>query len=528
MKKVLALALVMALALFILTACGGNGNDNNMGNGNTTQPTEPPTTITPQQTTPPGGSTPAPSNNATPTPETTPAPTTEPTPEPTPEPVAFTRILEATIFSDGVAWVLPYIEGVNTRSNPNSMHNIGIRANGVWRIGDRPHTPGIWHLVDINGNTLLVSGENESPITPFSNGAGLITRADGTIEMINKAGEILSSPTSGDYEEILFFLQNYGAMVVRRQVNTWELTETQFGIIGSNGEWLLPIQGNFVFPMENRSDIQLTLSGVNAYLGDGIFRISSPPDHNGRVNNHGLFNILTGEAFLDILGLDTMPNFENGYGIYVQWARPGGVHVIDTEFNTNRVFEGTGGAVVLGEYREGLFYMATSPMLTAHTAVSDRQTNGFYDRDGNLIIDLEHLTVLDRSGGTIFTRSGEIFGAPVLPHFSGGYSVLILRNDQRADFYTIIDKNGTFMFEPRPYTITNTFHAARIDSGLLLIHENNSVVAMNMQGETVFVIENFPNFSSAILQEFKFNDGVARIFSGGEVFFIDTTGQRLF
>ena len=377
MKKFLAITLVMVLALLILTACGNNGNDSNVGNGDTTQQTQPPATNAPVQNQP-GGTTPAPGNNTTTTPGTTPVPTTDPTPEPTPEPAAFTRILEATEFSDGVAWVLPYIEGVNTRNNPGSMHNQGTRANGVWWIGEEPHTPGTWYLVDRSGNTLLVSGEGESPVTPFSNGAGLIRRADGTVEMINKAGEVLSSPELGDYDEIISFLREYGAIVVRRQVNTWELTETQYGIIDSSGNWQIPLRG------WDRS-MGMYPAAINRYIGNGFY-------YNTRYHFRSMFNIFTGEAQnVTASGWETLRNFENGYGVFFQSQN---IHVADINLNTNELFTGIiSEPAVLGEYREGLFFMQT------RSFTDGEPMRGFFDRDGNLVIDLRHLTIVVTASG---------------------------------------------------------------------------------------------------------------------------------
>jgi hypothetical protein len=322
---------------------------------------------------------------------------------------------------------------------------------------------------------------------------------------------------------------------VHRQINTFQLTEAQFGAIDSNGKWIVPLSAGNNF------------DGHLIHIGDGFVRIRKSNTHTGNITVLDLLNISTGEivhgeiqsenhsayntTHYRPVGWTTVNNFENGYGVFSPYAfQNTNVYSTDTAGNTRLIIENvpsaSAGREYVGEYREGLFYLISGGGRDAKT--------GFYDINGNLVIDLSEYTVVHSARGRM-----------MVPAFSGGYCPLVLQNAQGAHFYTVIDKTGRFLFEPKPYPYSwddKTF--VTHDSGLIMLwqevgseHRSFKVTAVDTSGKTVFELSNLdsfrnrPNFQSG--SQFNFHEGVAHVsviirnYEFDE-YYIDKTGKRLF
>jgi len=353
-------------------------------------------------------------------------------------------------FSDGVAWV---------------------------------RTGTVWNLIDKTGRILLVPKGVSRPASNFSHGVALVNLVGRPSELIDKTGKVISSPESGDYGVIDRFIPEIGMIVVRRQINTFERTETQVGLINNTGNWVVPLQGGRSF---------------GQYLGEGLIRTSRMVNNSG-VNE--LYNVFTGEVFEAKDGTWTSTTrFENGYGVFYSGNS---ISSTDTKGNIKEIITGVNHIHYLHDYREGLFFLRDNM----------NQLQGFYDINGNSVIDLSKYTIALRSGWSI--------------SFNDGYCVLALENDQKSPFYTVIDKTGKFMFEPRPRNNDERFRM-EIQSGVLVawFHGHN-VHDYGPYG-------NVQDFSGNIIGDTLSRGGGSSLyFSEGAAYihgryYIDTTGKRLF
>jgi len=198
---------------------------------------------------------------------------------------------------------------------------------------------------------------------------------------------------------------------------------------------------------------------------------------------------------------------ENGSGVYGGYHSHHNyqdtyrnVYTINMPGQVRRIFgEEIKANMVLGDYKEGLFYYSDKGR-----RVDGKHGNnqGFFNISGELVIDLSKY---DMSNKDIIA-------------FSDGYCFLVVRNPQGTEFYTIIDKSGKEMFAPRIYS-----YAERdLKNGIYIIQNGEeSFSIMNTSGDEVGRIGQVENVSN-------FNEDVALVEKGVEIFYIDKTGKRLF
>jgi len=372
----------------------------------------------------------------------------------------YKAIAEGRSFSDGVAWV---------------------------------RSEGIWHCVDKTGKIVLSLQQDETPSSDFFHGVALVNRADQTAELINKNGVVISSPKSGEYDEIVDILHDIGMIRVSKRIVTIQVTETQAGIIDNQGSWQVRLTNDAAL--------------VNGdYIGEGVIVSGGDRISAHRQVDWFFYNIIDGNSLAiskqpnssennyRITG--TISNFHNGFGLFTTYEYDDGgtrgfdingqVYSMNNRGQTRLLFSDNLRIYALSRYTEGLLFFQ----------------NGFYDIEGNNVIDLSRYS---------FFRNVSDF------YFLGEYCLIIIRNPQNTSFYTIIDKTGKQMFEPRlseGVTISNIGH------GLFSIRQNNNTSIINSSHEVILELGN-ADISN-------FNEGVALVRSGGEIYYIDTTGKRLF
>ena len=419
-------------------------------------------------------------------------------------------------FSDGVAWVQPKPENESERVTVQSegpINEMGTKSsNSGLKLTPPSRYSGQWFCVDKTGKILLKLNAQEAPLSDFSNGVSVVARENDGIVMIDKNGKVISSPELGDYDEILYFIKEIGVIIVNKYINTFQVTETQFGAINCNGDWTIPLSADNM------------LGYTWEYIGDGFIRIYSDYSTYRPTKIKALLNVLTGEvvnpkydtAIYDLVEITAVHNIENGIGVWDPYYSSNGVsrnvnlHSIDASWNTLEIIQNvqytvnSSKNVTMADYADGLFY------------VYDKK--GFYDIEGNLVIDLNEYKFE--------------FSTP--PVFSGGYYLLELRNDQYSSFFTLIDKTGEFQFDPKPYT-GYVLHEA----GSIILYDLNeneaddsraiyNVSMLDTFGNTVVELGSRRSFSA-----FEFHEGCIKISvsSDGivsEIYYMDKAGHRLF
>jgi len=428
-------------------------------------------------------------------------PAAQPQPRPEP-PLRSIDIRGGRNFSDGVAW--------------------------LWPRGDS------WFCVDKTGKTVLRLGQ-DSPHSNFSHGVALVIRRDSnqTVELIDKSGKVISSPKSGEYDQITGFIPDIGMILVHKRIDTFQLTEDRVGVIDSSGNWKVPLindpvlvaVGKAVSPAiflqgGNSPDREVVTSGMGAlrrYPGEGFFTWSS-----GR-NQDFFFNIATGtRGTLSMSISDSVSEFgdpwrpiSKGYGVRIMQNT---VFRIDTSgkatpiINLPQNADSTG----MGDYSEGLFYLYASVRQSNAPLIS-----GFYDITGKLIIDLRQYNL---STGGYGTWAKQV-------KFSDGYCVLRLLNPQGVGYWSVIDKTGKMMFTPKRYLQQRTGGDIRVPDakcGMIVINSN----LMNTQLSLSTIIDASTGDVVLELGEgfrvFDYSEDAALVKSNSEVYYIDKAGKRLF
>jgi predicted small lipoprotein YifL len=485
MIRIMALILATFLVLSI-TACGG-GN----GNGNEELP-------------------PRENNEPTDSREAEPTPPSETTDTPSGEINNLTTLyVDGWGFSDSVAWVM---------------------SEEDWNLN--------WHLIDKTGKIQLTLETGDNPFSDFSQSVALIRRSDGTIELINKSGNVVSSPKTGDYDEIISFIHEHGMIIVSKHINMLQLTETQVGIIDSKGNWQLSLQRNdLLLNSANMGHYEGEFFARPSYIGSGILDVS----YSINAAHYGaFFNIFTGTTtdsqtdfshYEEIIrglagsvssrmaGWTNTRNFENGYGVYIGNAteiiemgmnselHKGNIFSVNATGISNEIIRGINYKThtyqnmswldtfsVIGEYRDGLFYFSDKDIGGVH--------QGFFDINGNKIIDLYDYIIW------------------ATPHFEDGYCLLFLRNEQNSEFYTIIDTSGKMCFEPKP---SDSFRMS-LTGGMLVRKEQLNysesfgtspfnIDIMNVYGESLMTLNN------VIMSDF--NNGMALVRTREGIYFIE-------
>ena len=384
-------------------------------------------------------------------------------------PVSSRRFATSLEYNDGLIWVLPWQGGTNTI-------NAG-EHRGIWTT-----EPGAWQLVDRDGNIWLETNIDESPASVFGNGAGLIRRADDTVEMIDIFGNVISSPLAGEYQDILAFVPELGMAIVTISIGS---AQGNVGVINSDGDWQVADVNTGWFFQGGATVIRVDYVAVGVVF---VFRMA------GGTPIYESFNLFTGELIrIQQARFPSRDAFSrDGYAVFSN----GNIFLADIHVNVHEVMNprelglSTFGNIL---YRDGLFFLMDGRFTVG----------GFWDRYGNLVIDLSDL------GDYSVARTA---------HFVDGNSLLLLENAQGDTYYTVINTAGEFLFQPRERIGRNI----RIEHGFIVVDE---MIIKNFQGEVVLDLNNLQSVDSS-----RFYNGVIRVWMRGTPvhFFIDMHGNGVF
>lgn len=336
----------------------------------------------------------------------------------------------------------------------------------------------IWSCIDKTGKTLFTLNKYDKVFSDFSQGVAVVERG-GTREMIDKTGKTISTPENGEYDRIESFIEDIGMIVVSKKVDTFEKTEEQMGIINNKGEW----------QVELSAELKNTIWNAiwnNQYMSNGIYDCSA-----NRSEGVVFYSLFTNELIETGIKAyyDNPLYLSDGSGVFLS---PNKDKVCSTndKFETKEILDLVR-PIFIGKYQEGLFYCYHE----------GEDVNGFFDIEGNKVIDLQQYT--------IYTEIKDIA-------FNDGYCLLTLKNPQGSLFYTVFDKTGKMMFEPRKGTGERNFSC-----GLAIVKMENTHAYINPSGEIIAEFEFLPML-------FDFKEDVARVHTQLGEYYIDKTGKRLF
>ena len=357
---------------------------------------------------------------------------------------------------------------VNAKRDPAMTQHDGIIVeaqefrDGVAWVKYKFEDTTQWCCCDKEGNVLFVLEPQSSPTTHFANGVAIVDKS----VIVNKSGEVIWSISQNgveageelwgegsieaiellhlEYDNSLDYVYDYyGYTVVRYKVDCFEYTGEKTGVLNSDGSWWLPPVSSSVF---------------NApFLGDedGFYWLNSS-------NGERYYDIVSNQ-FIDPWDSEVDPNFKFRF-----------------------------------DKHNGLIFQVNDYNAYPHTY-------GFYDADGNKIIDL--------SKYNINTEEKD-------PEFIDGYALLEIENDQGSPYYTIIDTSGNEMFAPRKQVLHD-----ELSCGLVWVKENPvDGYYMNVYGEVAFDRE--------YKKGSRFSEGLAYVYVeiDGEYYihYINTNGEIVF
>jgi hypothetical protein len=394
-----------------------------------------------------------------------------------------------------------------------------------------------WHCVEKSGKILFKLEEGENPISNFSHNIALVKRLDYTIEVVDKSGKMISSPKMGEYDEIKGIFLDSGMISVYKKLVTFQITEDETGIIDNSGNWRVMLNNSSILSDYINNFRTLPLMHIveqdrdyHTYIGDGLivrnFYASDQSDWSSLYDKDYyeytlLYNIKNGDTISVNLSQNTkadsvrrvenLHQLENGHAVYTVYyyiytkSGFGGqvgtpyydIYSISSSGQVAPIISNISGLYTtpfeIGNYKSGLFYCTFT--------IEDRTFKGFYDITGKMVIDLSFYDIYNK------------------PEFSNDYCLLNLLNPQGTRFFTIIDKNGNQMFEPRIlYSRSNPI----LSCGLMVTqNEDGNNTILNISGDIVLDLGKSESVSD-------YSDDVAMVKNDGEIYYIDKTGKRLF
>lgn len=313
------------------------------------------------------------------------------------------------------------------------------------------------------------NGDTTSTDTPSGSDANTPVSAPNSDEQSGDSasdGQETAVPNNGEWDEIL--CSGDGYHLVKKEVDAYDGYKITLGVVDDNGEWVQEMTdtGTFVdnvrFRAEGSSET-LRDSSCYTYLGEGVF-LASPgvsvftKDEERRIGpwKNSVSSSPTGRAEVSIwecliwnvvdntqvqLKASKMSVFQEGYLLLCQEDEFGGgtLRAMNTKGEVTELpcqFLPNKPGHNFPVYSEGLFYACSE----------ERSNPGFYDIEGNLVIDLHEYNM-----GRIFYSSSQEVNAPC---FENGQAIILFQNNAGSVFKGIIDKTGAFVSEPEKVDVS--------------------------------------------------------------------------
>ena len=371
------------------------------------------------------------------------------------------------------------------------------------------HTPNgysLWtkdsslYCVDSKGYATCRLPAGEQELTNVYNGVFLT--AKGAATYLRKIdGSAVFSDDKLDGAKVILLSHKGQAMFQDGYIMLCRMTESyagasyELGFMNTNGEWLVPLSGQNPILTGGFDASVSNLKEKLYYCGEGILAFQSDEDQHSYYNireNQTVTIKNTNYNFDSILQCDYL-QFRNGicvtaYGNYYY------------KFNVN-------GETKL--IRKNI-----------HNNIHERLGSNYYDRntDQMIIMGIQYHTdafyVGDAFSGTIVKKIENIKVCNVTGFFSDGTAQLMIENKEGNYYYTVIDRNGNFLFEPIKTESNAVFNlnGYHIDTAKTTYHDGY-----------FSVIDNNGNLllKTDYVKDFYIKNGVARYEKNDETFYVD-------
>lgn len=278
----------------------------------------------------------------------------------------------------------------------------------------------------------------------FKDGFAKITDAIGT-RIIDKEGNTILSQTEDKYDEITY--TDYGFAIIKIKEEDYKGRTEKIGIYN------LKTSKFIVGPAEDLSDVKSLQEGMFTY-------------NDNKNRKSILLNAETGKTLEDDDFVYSLPNFSEGYTAKV--VHKGGdkvYRIISRNLETADVTKETDKQVLrdedIGEFGDGLIYIK----------------GAYYNAKGEKQFEFKPENLKNK------------------PKFVDGYALAFFYNGNKR-YYTTIDKNGNFIFEPKEYISTSNvvdkesfaIYEKQKDlypGAYILARENNKWKVIDQEGKTI-------------------------------------------
>lgn len=333
-----------------------------------------------------------------------------------------------------------------------------------------------WVCINTKGEILFSLEGGMEPYTDFYDGVALIeNKTRKKLRLIDDRGKEIAN--LDEYSCVA----GEDSFLLWRNVDTFEGKWTEAGFMDSKGKWTTPLTKEHVLFEEDWESVSLT------YCGNGVYASSDG------YYEYICFSSKTGETY-KYSALD-FPYYSEGYVILNYYLETGDYKaaLIDAtgKYKDTSIVGGLHAAGLRpqhGNFAEGIFY--------------DADSKKFYDASMNVKIDLSKYEIKESFSGQ-------------LPYFENGYASIQFAND----YFTIIDKNGNFMFEP-----VKADASTNISEGIVGYRSENKQGIkgwkyIDMKGNVLF---------EGAYGALEFHDGCALVESTDGYYYINKKGERLY
>ena len=387
-------------------------------------------------------------------------------------------------FSEGIAW----IEAINEEN------------------GEKMHV-----LINEEGNAVYVETGEIVYLSECQDGLVYLRKIDdGKVvsKVIDKEGEILFE--SKDIEDCTILAYGSDMFIVGKYVSGFDVNEKQIGVVNRKGEWVQPLNTDkFIVEGECVID-EITTGKQNSirYLGDGVFVAT-----RGALE-FVFYNVIDNISFQFSGAWSIMGDYYNGKTLLeynnnaAGYSR--GIYSLDKNGNIVKISDSIEKYIDVyrtGEYADGLWYYEGC----------------FYDADGQKIVDISQ-----------YSRQIENVNY-YYPVFKNGYSVIVLQGADGGTYYTVINMQGQFMFEPRMLELAyyqeesglidkwDKTSPGELSEQIFSIYENGKWVYYNVNGEKVLEVNKDVSNNGTSISTFDLETALLKCREG--LFYVGKDGE---
>jgi len=391
------------------------------------------------------------------------------------------------------------LEGTISRAEPFSdgVAVIEEAGNGRWLIDNTGKK--LWsHQEKLPDNTSLqgyfVSG--------LCVARDLSTYNQRVVMAVDKKGEIVISTDKQGFTGICFQYNDMmrhsslqdGYLVAYKIVENHTGVVLQIGVLDTKGNWLIPLSEDNPISRAVKDSGRIEYEPSYLYLGEGFVLIT---DTRMGVNGF-ILNIKTNKWF------DAEFNINDYCGVFME-------NGVMMSAGGNQKVTANGEVSAPPVHMEGIY--ASGLFLGGYA-----ETFGYYDANGSRAIDMSQYESITDHG------------------FQGDKALIEIRNSNGNAFFTLIDRQGNFAFEPIALGgAALSPNSVAYSEGILIHRSYEEFIFYNEIGQRLFTVPNASNAvgQAAMRNMSEFSDGLAIVQHWSSSvnyvcsYYIDKTGNRV-